>query len=55
MNPKIYDAVLETRNTILVDQNGNPIMTAYHANCGGITCSASMAWNKDLPYLVARA
>jgi stage II sporulation protein D len=53
MNPKIYDAVLETRDLILFDLGGNPIVTAYHANCGGTTCSASMAWNKDLPYLVS--
>jgi stage II sporulation protein D len=53
MNAKIYDAALATRNMVLVDGEGNPIITAYHANCGGITCSASMAWNKDLPYLVA--
>jgi stage II sporulation protein D len=53
MNPGIYDAVLETRNLVLLDFEGNPIVTAYHANCGGTTCSASMAWNKDLPYLVA--
>jgi stage II sporulation protein D len=53
MNPEIYNAVLETKNIILVGQDGSPIFTAYHANCGGITSSASMAWNKDLPYLVS--
>ncbi len=51
MNRIIYDAVNQTEDKILVDETGNPIMTAYHANCGGLTCSASMAWNKDLPYL----
>ncbi|HSN50120.1 MAG TPA: SpoIID/LytB domain-containing protein, partial [Bacteroidales bacterium] len=53
MNRLIYDAVNQTVNKILVDEAGNPIMTAYHANCGGLTCSASMAWNKDLPYLTS--
>jgi stage II sporulation protein D len=53
MNRLIYDAVNQTVSKILVDETGNPIMTAYHANCGGITCSASMAWNKDLPYLTS--
>jgi len=52
MNPLIYDAVSETRNLILADNDSIPIMTAYHANCGGISSSASMAWNKDLPYLI---
>ncbi len=51
MNRLIYDAVSQTANKVLVDGAGEPIMTAYHANCGGLTCSASMAWNKDLPYL----
>jgi stage II sporulation protein D len=53
MNRLIYDAVSQTSGKILVDETGSPIMTAYHANCGGITCSASMAWNKDLPYLTS--
>jgi len=53
LNRLIYDAVGQTANKILMDETGNPIMTAYHANCGGITCSASMAWNKDLPYLTS--
>jgi stage II sporulation protein D len=51
MNRLIYDAVDQTVNKILVDKTGVPIMTAFHANCGGLTCSAFMAWNKDLPYL----
>ncbi len=53
MNPMIYRAVDETRNEILVDQEGKPIFTAFHANCGGITSSASMTWNRDLPYLIS--
>jgi stage II sporulation protein D len=53
MNRLIYDAVSQTADKILVDEAGDPIMTAYHANCGGITCSASMAWNKDLPFLAS--
>jgi len=51
MNRLIYEAVSQTVNKIMVDEAGNPIMTAYHANCGGLTCSAYMAWNKDMPYL----
>lgn len=53
MNRLIYDAATQTAGKILVDETGNPIMTAYFANCGGVTCSASMAWNKDLPYLTS--
>jgi stage II sporulation protein D len=51
MNRLIYEAAIQTVNKILVDETGSPIMTAYHADCGGLTCSASMAWNKDFPYL----
>jgi stage II sporulation protein D len=53
MNPMIYRAVNETRDEILVDQEGKAIFTAFHANCGGITSSASMSWNRDLPYLIS--
>ncbi len=53
LNPEIYKAVRETRDAILVDSDGNSIVTAFHACCGGITSSASMAWNKDLPYLIS--
>jgi stage II sporulation protein D len=51
-NEEIYAAVLATENEVLVDQDGQLANTAYHANCGGITSSAAMAWNEDLPYLV---
>jgi len=53
LNPEIYKAVRETRDAILATSDGKPIITAFHACCGGITSSASMAWNKDLPYLVS--
>ena len=52
MNRKIYDAVLKTRNELLANSAGEPVITAYHANCGGITGSASVEWNRELPYLV---
>jgi len=52
MNKVIYSAVAATRDLILADAQGLPITTAYHANCGGMTSSAAMAWNKDLPYLL---
>jgi stage II sporulation protein D len=52
MNKSIYDAVTATKDLILANGAGEPVTTAYHANCGGITSSAAMAWNRDLPYLV---
>jgi stage II sporulation protein D len=52
LNKKIYEATKSTKNEILVNITGEPVVTAYHASCGGITGSASTEWNKDLPYLV---
>ncbi len=52
MNRQIYDAVLKTRNELLVNTAGEPVITAYHASCGGITGSAAVEWNRELPYLV---
>lgn len=52
MNRQIYDAVLMTRNELLVNNAGEPAITAYHANCGGVTGSAAVEWNRELPYLV---
>jgi stage II sporulation protein D len=52
MNKQIYEATLLTKNEILVSKTGEPVITAYHANCGGITGSASVEWNRNLPYLM---
>lgn len=52
MNRQIYEAVLKTRNELLVNQAEEPVVTAYHANCGGITGSPAIEWNRELPYLV---
>jgi stage II sporulation protein D len=51
MNKQIYEATMSVKNEILVNKAGEPVITAYHANCGGITGSASVEWNKDLTYL----
>jgi stage II sporulation protein D len=51
MNREIYNATRQTENEILTDANGNPVITAFHANCGGLTGKASMIWNMDLDYL----
>ncbi len=51
MNAKIYAAVSATQGEILTDRANDPIVAAYHANCGGITGNASIEWNRDLPYL----
>ncbi|MBN2481348.1 MAG: SpoIID/LytB domain-containing protein [Bacteroidales bacterium] len=48
---EIHAAVLATEHEVLTDQDGQPANTAYHANCGGMTASAAIEWNEDLPYL----
>jgi stage II sporulation protein D len=51
MNKQIIEAVGLTEDEILADKTGQPVITAYHASCGGLTGSASGVWNKDLFYL----
>jgi stage II sporulation protein D len=51
MNRDILAAVYSTRGEVLTGQDGTPVIAAYHANCGGITGSASVEWNGDLYYL----
>jgi stage II sporulation protein D len=52
MNALIYAAANDTRGEVLVNNKGEPAITAYHACCGGITAHASVEWNRDLPYLM---
>jgi stage II sporulation protein D len=51
MNREIYLASEATKDQILTDKTGQPVITAYHANCGGITGSSGTIWNRDLDYL----
>lgn len=50
-NPKIIEAVKETRNMVLVDSDMNYITSAYYSNSGGQTVNSEDVWNKPLPYL----
>ena len=47
----IIDAVKETRNLILVDENMDYITAAYFSNSGGQTNNVEDVWLKALPYL----
>jgi len=44
------DAVRQTRGEIL-EYNGEPALTVYHSNAGGMTEAASDVWQRDFPYL----
>lgn len=52
MNREIYRAVNQTAGVILANSNGEPVVTAYHSSCGGMTSHAAIEWNRDLEYLV---
>lgn len=52
LNKEVFAATRATKDEILVDSNGEPAITAYHACCGGITGRASDEWQGELPYLV---
>ena len=47
----IIEAVKETRNLILVDENMDYITAAYFSNSGGQTNNVEDVWIKALPYL----
>jgi len=50
-NIEIINAVQETSNSVLVDENLNLIVAAFHSNCGGQTVSSADVWNKAQSYL----
>ncbi len=50
-NKRIIDAVKETKNLILVDENMDYITAAYFSNSGGQTNNVEDVWLKALPYL----
>ncbi|MBN2812671.1 MAG: SpoIID/LytB domain-containing protein [Bacteroidales bacterium] len=50
-NKQIYKSTRLTEGEYLAGPDGKPVVTPYHASCGGITARASDVWNNDLPYL----
>jgi stage II sporulation protein D len=50
-NPKIEQAVLETENSVIVDENCDYITAAFYSNSGGQTANVEDVWNKPLTYL----
>jgi len=47
----ILQAVLDTKDTILVDANGEAIFGAFHANSGGETVNSEDCWSGKMDYL----
>lgn len=50
-NPLIEQAVKETANLVLVDQEMNFITAAFYSNSGGQTANSEDVWSKEVPYL----
>jgi stage II sporulation protein D len=50
-NPEILEATESTAGKVLLDSDDILIMSPFHSNCGGITSSAGIVWQQDLPYL----
>tara|TARA_B100001939_G_C16908701_1_gene603570 strand:- start:118 stop:1212 length:1095 start_codon:yes stop_codon:yes gene_type:complete len=50
-NKNIIDAVKETKNLVLVDDQMNYITASYFSNSGGQTVNVEDVWLKPLPYL----
>ncbi len=49
----VINAVSETKGMVLVDQNSQLIVAAFHSNCGGYTLNSEDVWSAPLPYLKA--
>ncbi len=47
----IPEAVTETNDIVVVDQNLDLITAAFHANCGGQTANSEHVWSRPVSYL----
>ncbi len=47
----IVKGVLETRGLVIVDNDLNLITSAFHSNCGGVTCNSQDVWSISTSYL----
>lgn len=47
----IYKAIEQTRNEVVVDENLNLIVAAFHSNSGGQTANSEDVWGSRTPYL----
>jgi stage II sporulation protein D len=47
----IVKAVLDTKGLVVVDNDLNLITSAFHSNCGGVTCNSQDVWSIPTTYL----
>lgn len=48
---QILKAVKETKDTILIDKKGQPVMGAFFSNSGGQTANSEDVWSRKIEYL----
>lgn len=48
--PKVLQAITETKGKVIVDRNLNLITAAFHSNCGGETANSEDVWGGRLSY-----
>ena len=48
---QIIHALKATEGQIITDSLKNPIIAAFHSNCGGKTQNSEVGWTTSLPYL----
>ncbi len=54
-NPKIKEAVEETKGLVLVDEDMNYITASFYSNSGGQTENSENVWGKKVSYLRSKA
>jgi len=47
----IVKGVFETKGLVIVDNDLNLITSAFHSNCGGVTCNSQDVWSISTSYL----
>lgn len=50
---EVVKATSATSGLIMVGPDNQPILSAFHANCGGQTANSEDVWRESRPYLVA--
>ncbi|PKP38910.1 MAG: hypothetical protein CVT98_04280, partial [Bacteroidetes bacterium HGW-Bacteroidetes-15] len=52
-NPNILKATRESKGQVVIDMEGNLVVGAFHANCGGQTANSGDVWITQRDYLIS--
>lgn len=50
-NVNVHRAVHATKGKVIVDNQNQLILAAYHSNCGGVTANSTDVWSENRTYL----